>query len=105
MCSKSDKSPVVSVIIPFYNAEETIERTAMSLVNQSYRGDVEYIFINDGSTDRSVEVLQDFFVLHPSLSANHLLLSAERNRGSATSQKIGFEHARGEYVLRCDADD
>lgn len=105
MCSKSGECPVVSVIIPFYNAEETIERTAMSLVNQSYQGDVEYIFINDGSTDRSVDVLQAFFVLHPEFRAEHVLLSAESNRGSATSQMIGWEHARGEYVLRCDADD
>lgn len=105
MCSKSDQRPVVSVIIPFYNAEETIERTAMSLVRQDYDGPVEYIFINDGSTDRSVEVLQDFFVLHPSLAACHLLLSSDNNRGTASAIKEGFEHARGEYVIRCDADD
>ena len=96
--------PSISVIIPFHNAESTIEVTARSLAGQTLNN-VEYVFVNDGSTDRSVEVLRDFLVLNPDFGEKVKFLSLEFRKGSAEAFGIGLENADGEYVIKCDADD
>ena len=50
--------PAISVIIPVYNVESFIRRCARSILDQTF-DDVEYIFVNDASTDRSIEILND----------------------------------------------
>lgn len=96
--------PDISLIVVFHNAETTIERTLRSLSRQSLTS-VEYIFVNDGSTDRTVEVIQDFVALNPEFAGRHRLVSSAVRRGSAHATVLGFAHATGEYVMRCDADD
>lgn len=96
--------PDISLIVVFHNAETTIERTLHSLNRQSLTS-VEYIFVNDGSTDRTVEVIQDFVALNPDFAGRHRLISSPVRRGSAHATTVGFSHATGEYVMRCDADD
>lgn len=94
----------ISVIVMFHNAEQTIERTLKSLAQQKLDG-VEYIFVDDGSRDRSVEILHDFMALNPDLSGVHRLIPIDNRRGSAHATSVGLSAARGEYVIRCDADD
>ena len=57
-------SPTVSVVIPLYNKEKWIERTLSSVLNQSFT-DWEVIIVDDGSTDRSVEVVEEFIQKNP----------------------------------------
>lgn len=97
-------APAISVIVVFHNAETTIERTLRSLAGQTF-DDVEYIFVNDGSTDRSVELLEDFVALHPEFTGRHTLISEPLRRGVAHGSALGYAQAAGEYVMRCDADD
>lgn len=100
----SSDCPAISVIIPFHNAESTIEVTARSLAGQTF-DNVEYIFVNDGSTDRSVEVLRDFLALNPGFEKKVKFLSLEYRRGYAEASRVGMENSTGLYIVACDADD
>lgn len=99
-----NESPAISVIIPFHNAERTLERTLLSLEKQTLTN-VEYIFVDDGSNDRSVELLQTFMALHPDFHGRHKLVRLPAQSGCAHAQMHGLRNARGHYISRCDADD
>lgn len=98
------RKPAISVIIVFHNAESTIERTLRSLAEQTWH-DAEYVFVDDGSSDRTVDVIQAFVALHPEFDGKHRLISSPMRRGSAHATGLGYANATGEYVIRCDADD
>ncbi|GGI43432.1 glycosyltransferase family 2 protein [Mammaliicoccus stepanovicii] len=85
----------VSVIIPVYNAEETITETIASIHSQHSH---EIICINDGSKDNSSTVISN--LNHP----NVVLVNRE-NKGAAASRNEGISLAQGEYIMFCDADD
>lgn len=101
--SQSER-PDISLIIVFHNAESTIERTLRSLAAQSL-STVEYIFVDDGSTDRTVEIIRSFVALNSDFDGRHRLVQVATRRGSAHATTLGYAHATGEYVMRCDADD
>ncbi len=94
----------ISVIVVFQNAEHTIERMLESFDRQNLDG-VEYIFVDDGSRDRSVEVLRVGMVVYPSVARAHHLISLPWPRGTAYATSSGMSVASGEYVMQCDADD
>ncbi|MCI9606579.1 MAG: glycosyltransferase family 2 protein [Muribaculaceae bacterium] len=98
-------NPAVSVIIPFHDAESTLGRAIESLVGQ--RGDecYEFVFVNDGSNDRSVEVLNYYLALHPDFERRSILLSYPFRQGAAAAMALGLRNAGGRYVARLDADD
>lgn len=93
-------SPTVSVVIPLYNKEKWIEKTLSSVLNQSFT-DWEAIIVDDGSTDRSVEVVEEFILKNP---ANWVLIK-NRNAGQCRTRNSGIARATGEYVAFLDADD
>lgn len=88
-----------SVIIPVYNAEKTIERCLNSLLIQQ-REDVEIIVIDDGSKDRSREIIQLYAEKHTGI-----ILISQDNSGVSTTRNRGIEKARGIYILFVDSDD
>lgn len=94
----------LAVIVPFHNSERTLERTLMSLLEQSAR-DVHYILVNDGSSDHSLMVVEEFVKLHPEFADRHTLLSYEFMRGSSEAINIGLRHVDAEFVIKCDSDD
>jgi len=94
----------VSVIIPFYNSEKTIGRCAESLFAQTL-ADIEYIFIDDGSSDSSVSVLRNVLVKHEERRNDVVLVSEPVNKGQAAARKRGVEMASGDYIIYCDSDD
>lgn len=100
----NSRKPDVSVIVIFHNAERTLERTLHSLAAQSLET-VEYIFVDDGSLDRSVDVIRGFLALNPEFAGRHLLVQSPMQRGTGHATTLGLAHASGEYVIRCDADD
>ncbi|MDP1852181.1 MAG: glycosyltransferase family 2 protein [Candidatus Planktophila sp.] len=93
-------SPTVSVIIPLYNKEKWIEKTLSSLLNQSFT-DWEAIIVDDGSTDSSVEVVEEFILKNP----GNWVLIKNRNAGQCRTRNSGIAKATGEYVAFLDADD
>ncbi|MBD1995857.1 glycosyltransferase family 2 protein [Leptolyngbya sp. FACHB-541] len=99
MKSVSTASPLVSVIIPAYNAEAFIQRTLTSVLSQTYKN-LEVLVIDDGSTDRTVEIVQ---AMAEGDRRIHLL--QQPNSGVAAARNLGIKHAKGEFIAPLDADD
>lgn len=92
--------PIISIIIPVYNAESTLERCLNSVLTQSLH-EIEVICINDGATDGSVEILKQF-VAH---DARIHVYSFEKNYGIVIAVKLALLNAKGKYVMFVDSDD
>lgn len=94
----------VSVIIPIYNVGSFIERCAVSLLNQTLI-DVEFIFVDDASSDNSVEKLNKILDSYPERNGNCILIRHSENRGLPSARNSGLEVASGQYIFHCDGDD
>lgn len=88
---------MVSVIVPAFNAEKTIERCLNSLINQTLT-DLEIIVVNDGSTDKTVHVIN-------SLKSDKIKLVNQKNSGQGIARNNGIKLAKGDYIGFADADD
>ena len=95
---------LVTYIIPIYNVSDYIVKSVRSLLEQSYRN-IEYIFINDCSSDDSEIKLRRTIEEFPERCDNIKIITNEQNLGSATSRNIGLDTAQGEYVMFADSDD
>lgn len=93
--------PEVSVILPFHNAEQQLQRTLDSLSSQTLREGVEFVIVNDGSTDRSGEILNYFMALHPEFDGCSVTLSFRFRQGPASAFAAGVRQSRGRYVTVC----
>ena len=96
---------LISVIVPYHNAERTIQRTLQSLSAQTMKEGVEYLLVNDGSTDRSEEIAELYLRLDPLMASRTVMTAHQFRRGSAAAYRTGVEKSRGEFLGRCDADD
>ncbi|WP_347548668.1 glycosyltransferase [Pseudalkalibacillus hwajinpoensis] len=92
-------STKVSVIVPVYNAEKYIAYCIESLLNQTLK-DCEFIFINDGSTDSSKIIIEEYERIDP-----RIVLINQQNQGVSSARNAGLRKASGEYVGFVDADD
>lgn len=102
--NETSHTPLVSIVVPMYGVENYIARCAESLFAQTYPA-IEFIFVDDGCKDRTVEVLRG--VLHakdPSLQERTRIISKE-NEGLPLARKACLDAATGKYVLHVDADD
>lgn len=97
-------TPVVSVIVPVYKVEGYIEKCVRSLFEQTLR-DVEFIFVNDGSPDASMEVLFRVLKDYPNRLASVKIINKQQNEGLPAARKSGLGIAEGKYVIHCDSDD
>lgn len=98
--TKEKYNPKVSIIIPVYNSENYIKRCLDSVLNQTYKN-IELIVINDGSKDRSDEILNNYKEKYPSI-INYL---KQTNHGVAYTRNKGINIAKGEYIFFIDNDD
>ena len=94
----------VSVIILVYKVEEYIERCARSLFEQTLK-DVEYVFVDDCTPDRSMEILERVLADYPERRSQVRILRNEKNSGQAYSRRRGVEASTGKYTIHCDSDD
>lgn len=92
-------SPKVSVIIPVYNPGEYFTRCLDSVANQTLK-DIEVICIDDGSTDSSVEILNEYSQKDPRFKVFH-----QENSGAGMARNRAIDMASGEYIIFVDADD
>jgi glycosyltransferase involved in cell wall biosynthesis len=92
-------SPRVSVILPVYNAGRYVRAAVQSILDQTFR-DFELLAIDDGSTDDSLDILQEM-----AKEDARLLVHAAPHRGLVAALNRGLELARGTYIARMDADD
>lgn len=94
----------ISLTIPVYKAEAYIERCARSLFEQTH-ADMEYIFINDNTPDKSLEVLQKVLSDYPHRKAQVKVVSLPKSLGPGEARRLGLSMASGDYVGFCDSDD
>lgn len=90
-------SPRVSVIMPVYNAERYVAEAIDSILGQTYK-DFEFIIINDGSTDGSLQLIKSY-------KDPRIHIISRKNKGLVASLNEGIKLARGDYIARMDADD
>lgn len=96
--------PVISIIIPLYNVAEYIEQCLQSVANQTYKGAIECIIVDDCGTDNSVQIVEDF-IAHYQGSIQFRLLHHDYNRGLSAARNIGLDNANGDYIYFLDSDD
>jgi glycosyltransferase involved in cell wall biosynthesis len=90
-------SPLVSIIIPAYNAEKYIEETLQSAINQTYKH-IEIVVVDDGSTDSTLKIAKKF-------EGSFVKIISVQNGGAAKARNIGFRNSKGDYIQFLDADD
>ena len=91
-------TPRITVLMPVYNGEAFVEEAIKSILDQTF-SDFELLVVNDGSTDRSLEILQS--IHDPRIR----VLNNPRNLGLIATLNKGLDLARGEYIARMDCDD
>lgn len=92
-------APLVSVIVPVYNVEAYLKKCIESIIAQTYEK-LEIIFVDDGSTDNSLEILCHYQKLDDRIKVIH-----KKNGGLVSARKAGIQQAEGEYVACVDSDD
>ena len=93
------KTNKVSIIVPVYNAEKTIERCVRSIQNQTYKN-IEIILVNDGSTDDSLSLCYEL-----QKQSDNILVIDKENSGVSDARNIGIEKSSGDYIQFVDSDD
>lgn len=88
---------MISVVIPLYNKEQIIDKCLHSVLSQDY-DDFEIVIVNDGSTDRSVEIVKG-------IDDSRIRLIEQENGGPSKARNTGVKNAKGEWIVFLDADD
>ncbi|PJA94745.1 hypothetical protein CO130_02855, partial [Candidatus Jorgensenbacteria bacterium CG_4_9_14_3_um_filter_38_10] len=91
-----DSNPLVSIIIPAYNAEKYIQRALESALAQTYK-DIEIIVIDDGSTDKTAEIIKTY-------QDPRIIYFFQKNQGQGPARNNGIKKSQGEYITFLDAD-
>lgn len=95
---------IISIIIPIYNVEKYIEQCVRSLFEQTLE-DLEYIFVNDCTPDKSIDILRQVLTCYPQRTNQVKILNNTTNLGQSGSRKCGIKEATGDYIIHCDSDD
>lgn len=94
---KNLSTPKISVIIPIYNTEKYVEECIRSIQRQTLQ-EIEIICVDDGSTDKSLEVVR-------SINDNRISVYKEKNSGQSVARNRGIDNAKGKYLYFMDSDD
>ena len=89
-------NPLVSVIVPNYNYSQYLENCLNSILNQNY-SNLEIIFVDDGSNDRSVTIAEEF--------GERVKVFVQEHQGVNAARNLGIKNATGTYIALCDSDD
>lgn len=90
---------MISVIIPVYNVENYLRQCLDSILNQTYT-DFEVICVNDGSTDNSLNILNEY-----AQKDSRIKVISQKNKGPSKARNVGLKHANSEYICFIDSDD
>ena len=92
--------PKVSVVVPVYNVDKYLERCLDSLVYQTFE-DIEIVIVNDGSTDKSAEIIKKYVQSYP----NKVFAFEKENGGLSDARNFGIKKCHGDYIGFVDSDD
>ncbi len=92
-------SPLISIIVPVYNAEKTLNRCVDSILQQTFT-DWELLLINDGSKDLSGEICDQYGAKDKRIRVFH-----KENGGVSSARNVGLDNAKGEWITFVDSDD
>ncbi|MBR1769723.1 MAG: glycosyltransferase family 2 protein [Bacteroidales bacterium] len=92
-------NPLISIILPIYNGEKTLDRCLSSLINQDYPN-IEIVCVNDGSKDGSASILQRY-----AEKDKRIKIFSKDNGGESSARNFGLDKSCGEWVTFCDQDD
>lgn len=92
--------PKISIIIPVFNAEKYLTKSLKQLREQTLK-DIEIICINDGSTDKSLDILKNI----QKQDKRIIVINSKKNLGQSASRNLGLAKAKSPYIMFCDADD
>ena len=93
------KINMISIIVPIYNIEAYLEECIKSIIKQTYK-ELEIILVDDGSTDGSSEICDEFASQDKRIKVIH-----KQNEGLVLARKNGLQYVKGDYVLFVDGDD
>lgn len=94
----------ISLVVPIYGVERYIRQFAESALGQTY-DDIQFVFVNDGTKDRSMEILNELIEEKYQNLKERIVIVDKENAGLPLARKTGLEHAEGEYILFADSDD
>jgi glycosyltransferase involved in cell wall biosynthesis len=97
--NNSEVNPLISVVIPAYNAESFVGHTLTSVLEQTYQN-IEVIVIDDGSQDSTADIVKSFAKSDP-----RVILVNQPNSGVSSARNSGIYHSKGEFIAFIDADD
>lgn len=92
-------SVAISVLVPVYNVEKTLDRCIQSILNQTFK-DFEIILVNDGSTDNSGRLCDEYAEKYDNIRVIH-----KQNEGLGPTRNVGIKEAKGDFIYHCDSDD
>lgn len=98
-CNDGKSEYKVSVVMPVYNSQKYLEECINSVIGQTLK-DIQIIFVDDGSTDESLQILKNY-----SRDNSNILVLETEHIGAANARNAGFSHAKGQYVIFLDSDD
>lgn len=96
---------MLTVIVPIYKVELYIEKCVRSLMEQTVKDDIEFLFINDCTPDRSMDILNDVIKEYPERKEQIAIINNDKNLGIAETRIKALKYAKGDYVGWCDSDD
>jgi len=96
--------PKVSIIVPAYNAEKTIEKSIRSLMEQTF-DDLELIIIDDCSNDNTLNIVESVSKEYPQRLSATKIFRVSHNQGVAAARALGINNATGDYTIHMDSDD
>lgn len=90
----------ISVTLPVYNVEKYLRRCLNSILNQTFKGTYEIICVDDGSTDKSPDILKEYSEKYP-----HIKVVRQENQGLSVARNTAMKYVTGKYVMFVDSDD
>ena len=95
-----DMSDLISIVVPVYNGERFLRTNIESVLNQTYKN-LEIIYVCDGCTDHTVDILQNYLINDSRLKI-HIV---QENMGAAVARNTGMDMAKGDWIIFLDSDD
>jgi glycosyltransferase involved in cell wall biosynthesis len=94
-------NPVISVVIPMYNAEQTIVKCLDSVISQDINLAIEVVIVNDGSLDNSLKVVTEYI----DKSNKNIQLLSQENKGASAARNLGIRKSKAQFIALIDSDD